>query len=92
VLEDDFAPDALAVDIGPVETPQVAQNEMASVALLDDAMLLGNDLVEQLNRVVRVPTEAVGRPQVDRLLSFGGCKDQLRHGKSLILARFDAGG
>ena len=49
-------------------------------------MLLRDDLVEELDRVVRVPPEAVDRAELDRLLPFGGREDQLGH-SSPMLAR-----
>ena len=77
VLEQRLAADALAVDVRAVEAAEVAQDE-APVALLEDAVLLRDDLVEELDRVVRVAPEAVDRPKLDRLLSFGGREDQPR--------------
>ncbi len=78
VLEVRLSADALAVDVGPVETAEVAQDE-ATFALFQDAMLLRDDLVEELNGVVGVAPEAVRLPEIYRLLSFGGCKDQPSH-------------
>ena len=42
-------------------------------------MLLRDDLVEELDRVVRMAPEAVDRAQLDRLLSLGGREDQTCH-------------
>ena len=73
-----LATDALAVDVRAVEAPEVAQND-AAVALLEDAVLLRDNLVEELDRVVRMPAEAVDGAQLDRLLSLRGREDQTRH-------------
>ena len=73
-----FAADALTVDLGAVQAAEIAEHEPA-VALLEDAVLLRDDLVEQLDRVVRVTTEAVDRPKLDRLSAFCGCQDQPCH-------------
>ena len=78
VLEHLLAADALAVDVGPVEAPEVTKDELP-LALLEDAVLLRNDLVQELDRVVRVPSEAVDRTQLDRLLPLGGREDQTCH-------------
>jgi hypothetical protein len=45
--------DSLVVDVGAVQAPEIAKNEVIA-ALLDDAVLFRDDLVEQLDRVVRV--------------------------------------
>ena len=66
VLEQHLAAHALAVDVGAVQAAEVAQDEPA-VADLDDAVLLRDDLVEELDRVVRVAPEAVGCPQIRSL-------------------------
>ena len=81
-----LAADALAVDVGAVQAPEIAQDE-PPVALLDDAVLLRHDLVEELDRVVGMPSEAVDRTQLDRLLPFGGREDQLVPCASTMLAR-----
>ena len=78
VAERLLAADALAVDVRAVEAAEVAQDE-PTVALLEDAVLLRHDLVEELDGVVRMPPEAVDGAQLDRLLSLGRREDQTRH-------------
>jgi len=80
VFQRGLAPDAVAVDVRPVEAPQIAQDEVP-VALLEDAVLLGDDLVEELDGVVGMTPQAVDRPELDRLLSFRGREDQPSHGQ-----------
>ena len=58
VSQHDLAAHALAVDVRAVQASEVAQHE-APVALLEDAVLLRNDLVEELDRIVRMPPQAV---------------------------------
>jgi hypothetical protein len=53
-----LAAHALVVDERPVEAAQIAQHEVVA-AQLDDAVLLRDDLVEELDRVVRVAPERV---------------------------------
>ena len=72
---------ALAVHVRAVEAPEVAEDE-ASIALLEDAVLLRHDLVEELDGIVRMAAEAIDRPQLDRLLPLGCCEDQTRHRSS----------
>src|ERR1700690_120743 len=80
VLEHRFAADALSVDVRSVQAAEIAKDETA-VALFYDAMLLRNDFIEELDRVVRVPPEAIDWAELNRLLSFGGCEDQLCHAR-----------
>jgi hypothetical protein len=68
----------LAVDVSAVEAAQVAEEEL-TVSKLYDAVLLRHNLVEQLNRVVRVPSKAVRRAKVYRLRPLGGGEDQSCH-------------
>ena len=89
MLEVDLAANALTVDVRAVQAAEIPQNEL-TVALLEDAVLFRDDLVEELNRVVRVTAEAVRGPKVDELLSFGSREDQLRHETSMV-ARFRGG-
>jgi hypothetical protein len=86
VLEVAFSPDPITVDVRAVQASQVAKNE-TTITLLHDAMLFGDDLVQELNRVVRVTTEAVNGAELNRLLPLGGRKDQLRHPNDAMLAR-----
>src|SRR5690606_4349856 len=78
VAERHLSADALAVDVGAVEAAEVAQHEPA-LALLEDAVLLRDDLVEQLDRIVGVPAQAVDGPELDRLLPLRRREDQSRH-------------
>lgn len=78
VAEHHLAADPLAVDVRAVERAEIAQDH-APVPLLEDAVLLRDDLVEELDRVVRVTPEAVDGSKLDRLLSFGGRKNESSH-------------
>src|SRR5262249_6593098 len=69
---------ALAIDVRAVEAAQIPQDEL-SVALLEDAVLLGDNLVQELDGVVRVAPQAVDRAKFDRLLPLGGREDQTCH-------------
>jgi hypothetical protein len=60
VFEGGLAPHPLPVDEGPVEAPEVPQDERLA-SELDDAMLFGDDLVEQLDRVVRMAPQRIDR-------------------------------
>src|SRR5687768_497926 len=53
-----FAVHALGVDVSSVQAAKVAQ-DVRGAAPFDDAVLLGYDLVEQLDRIARVPAEGV---------------------------------
>ena len=64
-----FAADSLAVDVGPVETAEILENKGAG-ALDDAAMLLGHNLVQELDRIARMPPERVLWQQLDNLLSL----------------------
>ena len=68
VLEHSLAANALAVDVGAVQAAEIAQDELLA-ALLDDAVLFGDDLVEQLDGVVGVAAERVDGRQIERLLA-----------------------
>jgi hypothetical protein len=50
-----------------------------TLALLEDAVFLRDDLVQKLDRVVRVAAQAVNRAKFDRLLPLGGREDQTCH-------------
>jgi hypothetical protein len=78
VLEGRLAANPLAVDVGSIQTAEVAKDEVA-VPLLQDAVLFGYDLVEQLNGVVRVSAQAVDGPKLNGLLSLGGGEDDSGH-------------
>jgi len=73
-----FAADTFAVYVSPVQAAKITQQEL-SFTQLDDAVLLRHDLVEELDRVVRMPAEAVRRAKVDRLRPLGGGEDQSCH-------------
>src|SRR5690606_15296316 len=73
-----LAVDTLPIDIRAVQTTQVAQH-VAVTPLLDQAMLFGYDLVEQLDRVRWVAAKRVLGAQFDDLLSFRCCKQKTRH-------------
>jgi hypothetical protein len=86
VLEQLLAAHALVVDVRAVQAPEVAQHETA-VAVFDDAVLFRDDLVEKLNRVVRVATQAIRRTQLDSLLPFGCRQDQTCHPDPMLPSR-----
>jgi len=73
-----FSAHALAIDVGAVETSEVAEDETA-IALLDSAMLFRHDFVEELNRIVGVTAETVDGPQFNRAVPSGCREDQPRH-------------
>ena len=73
-----LASHALAVDVRAVERAQIAQYEPA-VALLEDAVLLRHDLVEELDGVVRMASKAIDRPKLNRLLPLRRSEDHTRH-------------
>ena len=83
MLEGGFAPHALVVDERAVQAPEIAQDPVIG-AQLDDAVLFRDDLVEELDRVVRVTPERVHRTQIDRLLAFSGLQNQASHRREEI--------
>ena len=86
-----LANDSITVDVGAVETTEIAQHERFAPQL-DDAMLLRDDSVKQLNRVAGVPTKRVMGNELDDLLAFGCREQQMRHNalpKLLGLATLD---
>jgi hypothetical protein len=70
--------DALTVHVGPVKASEVAENEDFS-AQFDDAMLLGDDSVQKLNRVAGVASEGIVSGKLDNLLPFRGREQQSGH-------------
>ncbi len=78
MLERGLAADPLGVHERPVEAAEIAQDPVIR-AVLDDAVLFRDDLIEQLDRIVRVAPERIHRSQIDRLLAFGGLQDQASH-------------
>jgi len=70
--------DALAVHVGTVQAPEVPKDELHATAL-DDAVLLRNNLVEELDRVGRVAAQRVVHAQLDDLLAFRGRQQQPGH-------------
>jgi hypothetical protein len=66
------------VDERPVQATQIAKDKLRS-SKFDDAVFFGNDLIEQLNRVVGVSPQRVHGSQLDGLLPFGGLQDQSSH-------------
>lgn len=80
--EDDFVTvakgslpdDPFVVDIGAIQAAEIAQY-IELPTLLNDAMFLRYDSVQELNRVAWVATEGVVRGKLDDLLAFG-CREQ----------------
>jgi hypothetical protein len=70
--------DSLAVDVGAIQAAQVTKDE-GHATLLDRAMLLGHDLVEQLNRIRGVAPQRIVRLELNDLLAFGRCEQEARH-------------
>ena len=70
--------DPLPVDISPVETPEIAEH-VRLAALLDEAVLLRDDFIEELDRVRRMATQRVLGAQVYDLLTFRCCEQKTRH-------------
>lgn len=66
------------IDERPVQATQIAKDKLRS-SKFDDAVFFGNDLIEQLNRVVGVTPQRIYGPQLDGLLPFGGLQDQSSH-------------
>jgi hypothetical protein len=59
--------DALAAQERAVQRPQVAQQEAPVAGALDLRVLLRDDPIEDLDRVVRVPAQGVERPKLELL-------------------------
>ena len=77
-MELSLAVDPLAIDVGPVEAPKISQHELGP-ALLDDAVLLRDDLVEQLDGVAWVPPQAVVGAKFHNDLALRGSENNTRH-------------
>jgi len=84
-LADALLLDTLFVDIGAIEAAEITQPEIRA-ALFDDAVLFRHDLVEELDRVARVPSKGIGLAELDDLLSLVSVKDEMRHDFDLSLA------
>jgi hypothetical protein len=70
VLQLALTVDALAVHVRAVQTSEIAQHEVGTTPL-EDAVLLRDDLVQQLDRVTRMPAKRVEVAQVHDLLAVG---------------------
>jgi hypothetical protein len=73
-----FANDALTIHVGTVEATEIAENEDIPPQF-DDAMLLGYDSVQKLNRIAGVASEGVVSGKLDDLLPFRGREQQSGH-------------
>jgi hypothetical protein len=78
VTEGLLAVDPLAVDVGTVQAAEIAEQE-AGGPPLDHAVLLRHDLVEELDRVARVPAERIVIAQLYDLLALRSRKQDARH-------------
>ncbi len=67
-VEQHLAIDSLTTDVGAVETTEVTENELVA-AKFDHAVLFGNDLVQELDRVVGVSAKRVLGPQLNGALT-----------------------
>ena len=83
VAEHGLAANALAVDVGAVQAPEITKDD-PTIPLLEDAVLLRHDLVEELDGVVRMSSETIDRAQLDRLLALRRREDQTRHPTSML--------
>jgi len=75
-----FPRDAFTVDVRSVQAAQVSQRETVGPAL-DDAVLLRDDLVEELNGVRGMAPERVVVAQLDHLLTFRRDEQDSGHAK-----------
>ena len=75
---EDALGDALSVDVGPVQRTEVAQ-QVAAVDQVEVAVLLRDDAVEDLDRVVRMAAQRVVAAEVDFLAALGTDDRQTRH-------------
>jgi hypothetical protein len=75
----DVVADALAADEGAVQRAQVAQQEAAVGAALDLRVLLRDDPVEDLDRVVRMAADRVERGELELLPLVPADDDELGH-------------
>jgi hypothetical protein len=80
VMQVPLALNTVSVDEGAVEATQVAKDK-ALGPLLDDAVLLRDDFVQQLDRVAGMPAKRVGLTQLDDLLSFRCRENKTSHGQ-----------
>jgi hypothetical protein len=78
VMQDLRALHSYAVDPRAVHAAEIAQHHQRAL-LLDDAVLLADDRVEQLDHVVRMPPDTLMRREVDRLPALFGDVDESRH-------------
>jgi hypothetical protein len=85
VAQRPFARHAFPVHVGAVERTQVSKHELRS-SLLDGAVLLGHDLVEELDGIARVAAEGVVGSQLRDLLRLRGGEQQTRHSTLARLA------
>ena len=65
----EFTIDSLTIDVGPIEAPQVTEDELLT-AQFNDAVLLGNNLVQELDGIVGMPSQGVLAPQLHRSLTI----------------------
>jgi hypothetical protein len=78
VLEWRLAAYPFVVDERSVEAAEVSEDPSVR-PYLNDAVLFGDNLVEELDRVVRMPPKRIYLAKVDRLLALGGLQNQASH-------------
>ncbi|MEZ4337406.1 MAG: hypothetical protein R3B82_12355 [Sandaracinaceae bacterium] len=77
-FEDPLA-DALAVDVGAVQRPEITEDVAPPVDQIDVAVLLRHDPIQHLNGVVRVPPERVVGQELDLLTAIGAHDGEAGH-------------
>ncbi len=78
-MAQDVLGDARAADVRAVQGAEVAQEEPPVGVPLDLAVLLRDDPVEDLDRVVGVAPDRVERDELELLSLLTGGEDQFRH-------------
>src|SRR5262245_42519410 len=81
MTENASAVDALAVDERDVDASEVAQHHGGALHL-EDAVLLADDGIEQLDRAAWVPPDAIVGRQIDALPTLFVLIDETRHTRS----------
>src|SRR5262249_13775831 len=70
---------SLAADVGPVQRAQIAKQEFAFGCALYLRVFFGDDPVEDLDRVLRVPSDGIEALELELLAVVGRDEDQLGH-------------
>src|SRR6185312_1272627 len=83
VLEHDLA-DARAAYISAVQRAEIAQQEAAVTAAKNLRVLLRDDAVENLDRIVGMAADGVDRRELELLSLLARRQDQLRHAREIL--------